>query len=259
MQTFYFYLLIAPIAVAWLFIRWLLDNDRGPKEPRRILILAGVLGVAGFIAGLILESGLVNPKLVTHPHSLDAKSLLIGCLLVGLIEEGVKALPLATFIYRKGYFNEVTDGIIYFGISGMVFGVLEDIGYTLSLGIGAGIAKILTGPFSHAGFTSIFGWSLARHKMLHTPKWTVVLGFTGSVLIHALYDFGLFYGRWWSLICSLMITAVVNVGVFKLFRRAQITDVGLGLSSVQSTNFCTNCGQPNPKHLLFCVACGHKA
>lgn len=259
MQSLYLYLLAAPFFLGWYFIHWLITNDQGPKEPPKILFLAGVFGTLAFPVAVILEEFFTSSKLTTSPHSLSFESLLLNCLLVGLIEEGLKGIPLAIFIYKKGYFNEVTDGIIYFGISGMVFGAIEDIGYTLSLGIGAGITKVVTGPFSHAGFTSIFGWTLARRKVLRTPWWTVGAGFAGAVAVHGIYDFGLFYGRIWTVLISLAITIVVNVGVFRLFRRAQKIDKEIGLSAQNVSNFCIWCGYPNPTHLLFCVNCGRKA
>ncbi|HEY1645601.1 MAG TPA: PrsW family glutamic-type intramembrane protease, partial [Candidatus Saccharimonadales bacterium] len=160
-----FYLLsIAPIGVGWLFIRWLLANNRGPKHPRSALILAGCLGLVATPIAIILEGKFLSPKLLTDPAGLTVGQLLLNTLLIGVIEEGAKSLPLATFLYKKGYFHVVTDGVIYFSISGMIFGIIEDIGYTASLGPGAGIAKILTGPFSHAAFASLFGWTVARRK-----------------------------------------------------------------------------------------------
>jgi RsiW-degrading membrane proteinase PrsW (M82 family) len=252
------YLTLAPIGVGWLFIRWLLANNRGPKHPKRTYIIAGCLGLVATPIAYILEAKLLNQKLLTDPTGLTVGQLLLNTALIGIIEEGAKSLPLAVFLYRKNYFNVVTDGVIYFCISGMIFGVIEDLSYTANLGLSAGIAKVLVGPFSHAAFASLFGWTIARRKVLRSPAWTIGLGFIGAAGLHALYDFGLFYDRWWSVAGSLFISVLINVGVFVLFRRAQQSDRRIGLAAERVNNFCHSCGWPNPDHLLFCTHCGQR-
>lgn len=251
-------IILAQVGVGWLFIRYLILRDRGPKEPPKILLLAGVLGALGFGLALLIEKFLLPDSLVTNPHSLSTGSLAANSFLVGVIEEGCKSLPLALFIFRKGYFNEVTDGIIYFGISGMVFGVMEDIGYALSLGPAAGIGKIVTGPYIHAGFCVLFGWMLARRKVVKAPWIFVAFGIISAMVLHGLYDFGLFYAHVWTILLSLCITIGVNVGIFVFYHLAEQTDASLGLSAVGNNYYCRSCGRPNPKRFLYCPYCGNR-
>jgi RsiW-degrading membrane proteinase PrsW (M82 family) len=251
--------ILAQIGVAILFIRYLLDQNRGAKEPPKIIGLAIALGVIAIVASYFLENWLVNPKLLTlGPRQLSTAATFHNSLLVGLIEEGTKSLPLAFFIYRRKYFNTLTDGIIYFGISGMIFGLIENIKYALTLGEAAGIGKVITGPYIHAGFAVLIGWTLARRKVLHRSWWLVVAGFIAALGLHGLYDFGLLEGNGWTALMSLFITVAINVNIFILLRSSQKEDGKLGLAAVGLNYYCRNCGAPNPQRFLYCTTCGQK-
>jgi RsiW-degrading membrane proteinase PrsW (M82 family) len=251
--------ILAQLGVAILFIRYLLDQNRGAKEPPKIIGLAILLGVIAIVASYFLETWFIDPKLLTlGPRQLSTAATLHNSLLVGLVEEGTKSLPLAFFIYRRKYFNTITDGIIYFGVSGMIFGLIENIKYALTLGEAAGIGKVITGPYIHAGFAVLIGWTLARHKVLHRSLWLVVAGFIAAIGLHGLYDFGLIYGSGWTILLSLAITLAININIFVLLKSAQKEDGKLGLAAVGLNYFCRNCGVQNPERFLYCTSCGHK-
>lgn len=249
---------VIQIGLGWVFIRWLINSDRGPKEPRKLLILSGVFGFLATIAAFVLEIFFVPDKLITDPGALAAGPLLGNSMLIGLIEEGVKALPLALLLLYGRYIDEVSDGLIYFGISGMVFGVMEDVGYAFSLGPVAGIGKIITGPFIHAGFCVLVGWAIASTKMQKRPAILAVGGFALAVALHGLYDFGLFFAHGWSVLMSLGITLFVNLNIFWLVRVARRADAKLGIGASGDNLYCRQCGRPNPNHYVYCVYCGKR-
>jgi RsiW-degrading membrane proteinase PrsW (M82 family) len=251
--------ILAQIGVAVLFIRYLIQQNHGSKEPPKIIGLAIGLGVIAIVASYFLETWFVNPHLlVLGPRQLSTAATLHNSLLVGLIEEGCKSLPLALLIYSRKYFNKITDGVVYFGISGMIFGLIENIKYSLTLGEAAGFGKIITGPYIHAGFAVLIGWTLARQKVLHRGWWLVVAGFIASLGLHGLYDFGLIYGSGWTVLLSLAITLAININIFVLLRDAQKEDGKLGLVAVGNNYYCRNCGVPNPDLFLYCLQCGKK-
>ncbi len=104
-------------ALAWFFI----SHDRGAKEPVTMLWLAVGLGLAGafaasLIEGLFLKAQNLQP--LAAPHA-----ILFTALAVGVIEEACKFVPLAVLLWRKSYFNEYTDGVIYFALVGLGFGL----------------------------------------------------------------------------------------------------------------------------------------
>lgn len=248
------------IAAAWWLIYYLVTHDRGPKEPVKIIVLAGGLGAIAAVVSLILEVILVPQSIVDIQGKVTASLpiLLSGFLGIGIIEELTKAGPLALFIYKKGYFNEFTDGIIYFATAGMLFGLLENISYTLSYGAGVGLLRLLTGPFMHAGFSALIGWGIIRRKLLHTSLLGVFGSFTLAIVAHGLYDAGLASHSAYSAIGSLLLAVAINASIFILYKKGQKLDEARGLSTRANNNFCLACGKANPQHFLFCTYCGHK-
>lgn len=254
------YFLILVSTVVYLFILYTVKADRGSKEPTRALFGAAGFGllaviIAGFLNELLIPSQALEAIGTEQSHTLPFGLLAQSVLTVGLIEEGLKAIPLALFIYRKGYFNELTDGVIYFGIAGLTFGIIEDLTYTAEYGVGVGIFRIIFSPYLHAGFTVLFGIALVQMKLLKKPFLFVVGGFGAAILAHALYDFAVFKGGFFLLL-ALALTVLLNTMIFVFFKKAQKIDEARGMSAVGINKYCRNCGVPNPKHYLFCEQCG---
>ena len=125
------YIIIAAFVAIIVMLTWFfLKNDHGDKEPVSALWIAGLLGVLGFVAAGFLEYWFIPLKSLT-PGTSSYKSAFLAFLLVGLIEESCKFIPLAIFIFKRSYFNEHTDGIIYFALAGLGFGIPENIFYTI--------------------------------------------------------------------------------------------------------------------------------
>ena len=243
-----------------LFIIFIIRKDRGHREPTGALFGALGFGVLAIIGAMIVELFVPQIQVLgdakTHHVIAPLSQIIVGSLCVGLIEESFKSLPLALFIYKRRYFDELTDGIIYFGITAMTFGIIEDVFYTIDGGGGVGILRIIMSPYVHAGFAVLFGLALAYHKVLRKSWWLVALGFIGSVLVHALYDTMAFSGTLLGMLGVLILATILNVLVFYLFRKAQRGDEARGESTIGDNRFCRHCGKPNPGQLLYCSYCG---
>jgi RsiW-degrading membrane proteinase PrsW (M82 family) len=241
----------------WFFV----SRDRGQKEPIGALWLAAGFGFGGAILAGFLEFLLIPNSVLTNPLSHSSLVLLIAALSVGAIEEACKFIPLAFFLYRKPYFNEHTDGIIYFALVGLGFGIPENILYSLQFGAKTGLIRIILTPFFHSATTALVGYFLIKSKLDHKNLAVPALAFVVSMLLHGLYDFGLFDGSRLPLftVLSLMITVGVTASLFILYNRATEDDQIDGLSSVGHNSFCRSCGAPNPAHNLYCSHCGKRA
>jgi RsiW-degrading membrane proteinase PrsW (M82 family) len=180
-------------------------------------------------------------------------------LTVGVIEEGCKFLPLALVLYKKSYFNEHTDGVIYFALAGLGFGLPENILYTLQFGAKTGAVRLLMTPFLHAATTGLIGYWLIKCKLARRSPLIVGVPLLGMMVLHGLYDFGLSSGSALYAAGSLMITLGVTAGLFIAFLHAQERDQELGLSAVGHNNFCRSCGYANPHNYLYCTHCGKNA
>jgi RsiW-degrading membrane proteinase PrsW (M82 family) len=252
-----FALLLVFIGVAIGLAWYLLAHDHGAKEPIGMLWLAVGFGLVGAIVASLIENWLLSANNLQPgtPYG----TLLLTALAVGVIEESCKFIPLALVIYRRPFFNENTDGIIYFALAGLGFGLPENILYTLQFGAKTGVLRLVLVPFLHAATTGVVGYFLIKRKLAGKSPWWVVLPLGAMMLVHGLYDFGLSSGSAVFTIGSLVITIGLSIGLFRLFMRASELDRSLGLSVVGHNSFCRSCGYPNQQHHLYCVRCGKNA
>src|SRR5665213_3617815 len=149
MLTFALIILFISIAIGMIY--FMLKNDKGEKEPVFALWIAAGFGLGAAILAAVIEHLLIPVNNLKSGAPLGA--MLLSFLAVGLIEESLKFIPLAIFLWPKSYFNEHTDGIIYFAIAGLGFGLPENILYTTQYGAKAGIGRLILTPFFHAAIT----------------------------------------------------------------------------------------------------------
>lgn len=252
-----FLVILAFLAIAAGFAYYLVKRDQGEHEPVSALWVAFGFGVLGVPIAVLLEMMLLPDMADGTQHTYLALALI--ALGVGVIEELAKCLLLMKYIFKKRYFNEHTDGVIYFALAGLGFGLPENILYTFQYGAEVGMSRIVMTPLFHAATTGLVGYSLAKYKLDKTPRLKVVSMVITVILLHALYDFGLFTQQPVLVLLSIMITVALGVGLFLLFLHARILDQAKGLSAVGNNKFCRTCGHPNPGHKLYCSRCGNRA
>lgn len=250
-----FWVLIGFIVVAAGVAWFLLSRDRGAKEPVGGLWAAAGFGLLAMIAALVVESFVIP----ADPAKLGFLVALLATLGVGFIEEIAKFVPLAAWLWRKPFFNEHTDGIIYFTLAGLTFGVLEDFMYTFGYGAGAGAFRLILVPFFHGASTGIVGFFLARAKIAAKPASSIWWALLLMGLLHGLYDFGLTVNIVTLMVVSVMLSLLMGIGLFLYYMKAGELDQDAGLSTVGKNNFCRSCGQANPGHMLYCETCGQPA
>ncbi len=251
-----FFVILAFLLLAAVFAGFLLKRDKGEREPVGALWTAFGLGALG----VVLAGGIeyfVLPDIFTEKQTLG--TLAWVALSIGIIEELCKFLPLLWFLYRKRYFNEHTDGVIYFALAGLGFGLPENIIYTIQFGAETGWARLVMTPLFHAATTGLIGYAVSRHKIDGMPLRRVVYMAVAVIGLHALYDFGLFSTIPLLVVVSVMTTLGLGVGLFLLLVHARSLDQLKGLSVVGHNNFCRSCGTANPKHNLYCSHCGKRA
>ncbi|HPR09623.1 PrsW family intramembrane metalloprotease [Candidatus Saccharibacteria bacterium] len=246
------------IGLAWALAYYLLEKDKGEREPTSALWAAFGFGVLSLIPTGIFEFLLVPTEALDDTVTASTGVTLYSAAMIGVIEEVCKFLPLAFFIYKKRYFNEHTDGIIYFALAGLGFGLPENIMYTLQYG-GEAFARIFMTPFFHSATTALVGYALVRAKLHKTSLWYVVVAMLAAIAIHGMYDFGLMSGIPMLVLGSLGLTGAMSVYIFVIGVHAKKVDQKHGLSVVGINAFCRSCGYPNPKRYLYCSHCGKHA
>ncbi len=252
-------LIFAFIAVGGGLTWYLLAKDQGKKEPIGALWLVAGFGVLAAVVSATAEHFLIPQRYLSPLGGQPLTDVLIGVLAVGAIEECAKFIPAALFLWHKPYFRNHVDGVIYFAIVGLAFGIPENILYSIQYGAKAGAARLLLDPLFHASVTAMVGYALGKAKVDQRSLGKTVLTLLAAILIHALYDFGLFSRQPILLATSASLSVALAFGLFVFFIRAKELDREDGLAVVGHNNFCRSCGQPNPKHYLFCTHCGAHA
>lgn len=223
---------------AFLLIKFLVSFDPGTKEsPKNLWQAAGFGAVAligVLISGIILELSGRNTSIteLALVGSNGAIPTFFTLLFHAGIEEVAKFVPLAIFVYKKPFFNEATDGIIYFAVCGLVFAVIETLLYALSSdspAIGTIIFRHSMGLFLHPAATALVGVTLAMHRVGKIKSFSFVLLMLAIVtLLHAFYNFGLVMSSStgnlaWAAF-SVFISLSMSASIFIIFLKAYMFD-----------------------------------
>lgn len=185
---------IVVLAYLWL--------DRWEPEPPRLLVLAFVWGASVAILvsiGLELYFGSV---LATGDAATDEfVGLAIGAPIIEEAAKGAFLLILMTGV-RRNELNSLTDCLVYAGLTAAGFAWLENIAY---IGSGESPAdalltaglRLIMGPFAHPLFTTFTAigvyYALQRRNTLGKAG-CILLGYTGAVIMHALWNGSSFFG-----------------------------------------------------------------
>lgn len=216
-------LLMALIALTAATGIWLITRDSGRPEPVAALWEAFSFGALG-VAGVPLIYGLLPNMQILSNASSDVNALIVTILIVATVEELVKFVPLALFMWRRPYFNEHTDGVVYFGLAGLAFGLVENLLYSLAYGVEVGSLRLLLLPFFQASLTALVGYALVRVK-LRTGHWIgVVAALLAAIALHAGYDWLATLTTASGLAAGLLLGIIINVGLFGLYADAARLD-----------------------------------
>lgn len=219
-------ILILPVL---LVIRFFNRHDYGPKEPIKSLLRTILFGILAIVLALGLSYALESLLNMGNLFSLAGQPglmLMISVLAFAAIEEAAKFLPMAFWIRKKPFFEEVTDGVIYFAYVGFVFGIIENLIYALSYGTSMVFSRTVIMLYFHGALSSIVGYFFAK-GIIYKKSWRDgLLALITASLIHAVYNYFVFSS--WnsnaSIVIALIISALLNSVMFWLFYRAQVTD-----------------------------------
>ena len=275
-----------------LFWLWLIyRRDKYRPEPRALVIRTFLLGAAVALPVSLIESMLYpgsTEDILTGPANL-ATVAYVAFIVAGLTEELGKYLVVRHTIYGSPYFDEPMDGLIYASAAALGFASLENVGYLITYGSGLILVR---GPFStlaHVLFSAMWGYSLGRQKLLHSPgSLLVLLGLIGAVAAHGLFDFLLFVQSGYEPMALLLFVAAGILFLALLSRADRVSPYrdkisiplvacpSCGCNSSYNANFCgwcatplaavqksgsiqcSVCGMPLHSQDHFCTSCGSR-
>jgi len=210
----FFWCLALLISLTNLFLAYLWC---GKKMPFPFIVLVAI--------GAFFLDALLSPVIVATEKALP------GPLAPGLVEETVKALPLAAVLgiglflsrraQRKYGLREPLDGILLAAASATGFAFLETMFvYVPEYGALISAPRLLVNVFSHMAYAGIFGYFIGlaalRHRRALPAVLAVLIGFCIANALHDLYDSMRYYGGSLSILSPIHETllAIVALIVF---------------------------------------------
>ena len=195
--------------------------DKYEKEPFTHLYLCFSMGILIPVPVIQLEewtqfTGLENTGQIWL-------TLLSSFFIVALSEEVVKLCALLLYPYKKTFFNEPFDGIIYSVTIAMGFATFENILYAHRYGMETIILRAFTAVPAHAAFAVIMGYYVGRAKFSGKEKNRLLtMALLMPVLIHGTYDFFILQKAYdWLIVLAIPTLAIAINFSWRLIRIQQ--------------------------------------
>jgi RsiW-degrading membrane proteinase PrsW (M82 family) len=188
-----FFLALAPGGALLWYIRRL---DKYEPEPWKTVGWAFLAGCLSVLPALVVESlwGLRTGGFMA--------TLFNAFVVVGLTEELSKGALAYLFMWRRPEFNEVMDGIVYFGVAHMGFAITENLMYVfvnsggnVAAALMTGFARATTAVPLHVINGMIMGFHLGAYR--YGKRWTdkarhLLQAALLPVALHGVYDVAAF-------------------------------------------------------------------
>lgn len=184
---------------------WLLFylREDGHPEPKHLLLLAFLGGVLSAIPAIGAEVLVIGRDAYGHAIGIFANTFSLQnnvfgfFLIIALIEEFVKYLPVRLLLLRRPDFNEPVDAMIYMMTSALGFAAIENYLFVSDIfrnfGWAAGFEvsanRFLGANLLHALSSGIVGFFLARAFFLPYRRHFVAFGIAVAAVLHALFNY----------------------------------------------------------------------
>jgi RsiW-degrading membrane proteinase PrsW (M82 family) len=183
--------IIAP-ALFWMGYHYYKDRRR--PEPVPLLGLAYLLGLGSGFLGLEAYSLAERLGAPSNPYLLAETDKLgffvYSVLVIGLLEEAAKFLVFWIVCVRLRSFDERIDGIVYASAVALGFASYENLLYLQLVDGVELVARSVASPLTHAMFSSIWGWAVARDLERSGPALrSGLIGLAVAAIAHGVYDF----------------------------------------------------------------------
>lgn len=181
------WLVIISIIPSLLIAVFLYFKDKS-REYGAYLILAFILGMVSILPAWLLEQLWQSYAPVSEESV--AGTLIFAFVGIALMEELPKFLCLRIGFFPRTFFDEPLDGIVYAGMIGMGFAMVENLLYAFEHGMGTTILRAFTAVPAHGVFAVLMGYYMGLAKFDTTNHALLMRkSLLWAVLIHGLYDF----------------------------------------------------------------------
>lgn len=209
------------VAPALLLLRYIIRQDRARPEPKGLVLIVFLLGLAGIVPAIIAET-LAGSLTKAFAFSPLLVALFRAFVVAALCEEGIKYLIVTRTVYSKPVFDEVMDGIVYTVVASLGFACMENILYVMGSGLLTALTRAFTAVPMHALAGGIMGYFLGRAKFAAGPdreREYMVRGLSWAVFIHGSYDFLLFSVPFWGPLPALAVFPLIVITFLALRKK----------------------------------------
>jgi len=212
-------LLLAALAPVFFIIIYIYVKDKYEKEPKRLLLMAFVLGAVVSIMITTVMYYVFDWFLPLKNHSSVLQQFVKAFFVVGLTEEFSKYVIVRYFAQNRAAFNEPFDGIVYAVMVSMGFAATENIFYVLESGFDTAFLRAITAIPAHATFGVLMGYFMGKAKFSRNKIVLNLAGLLLAIIFHGAYDFFLFIdsipGIWIGAFVSLFIGVLLSKKAIK--------------------------------------------
>jgi RsiW-degrading membrane proteinase PrsW (M82 family) len=194
MMLLLFVLAVVPALVLLWYIRRL---DRYEPEPWRLIARAFLFGCLSVLPALAIERALPP-----SPWSGFWGTVYQAFIVAALTEEFFKGAFAHMAVWWRTEFNEVLDGLVYYGMAHMGFAVTENLAYIFLAGDGSKAHALMTALIRtttampmHVLVGMIMGYHAGVSRFTHSAGRRLRNAFIGlalPILLHGLYDVAAF-------------------------------------------------------------------
>ncbi|MFL5539908.1 MAG: PrsW family intramembrane metalloprotease [Longimicrobiaceae bacterium] len=212
-------LAVLPVPVYVALALWV---DRFEPEPPRTLAQTFAWGatVAVLISISINTTAQVELAGLLGEQGASVFGAVVSAPLVEELSKGLALLCL--YLTLRHEFDDVVDGVVYAGMVGLGFAMVENIQfYGAAVDEGGGSSMVtfairgMMAPFAHPLFTAMLGIGLGytRERMRSARRfWAPPAGFAAAVGLHALWNLGTTSDAWFkALYFAVMVPAFVGI------------------------------------------------
>ncbi len=164
---------------------YVIRSDKYEPEPMSALLLSFVLGTLLIIPAVALG------RLIAWNSSSIVQTFYQCFIQVAFIEEGLKLILLLLLFYKRPYFNEPLDGIIYAVMIGMGFATAENLLFAGKHPWFFYVQRACTAQLAHAAFSIIQGFYIGQARFAaNKPKRNryLLIAWVTSWALHGAYD-----------------------------------------------------------------------
>ena len=219
-------LLLSALAPIFIVIIYIYIKDKYEKEPKRLMLIAFLLGAVISIIITTIMYYVFDIILPLPDHTSVMQQFIKAFFVVGLTEEFSKYIIVRYFSQTRKAFNEPFDGIVYAVMVSMGFAATENIAYVLGSGFETAFLRAITAIPAHATFGILMGYFMGKAKFSNNK---IVLNLTGlflAAIFHGSYDFFLFIdfipGIWIGAFASLFIGILLSRKAIKQHQKDSI-------------------------------------